>query len=125
MLPNVSPSPMSQKINNAVFYLEFPALDLVVTKQFYSQAFGWTFQDYGPAYVAFEDGQLSGGFYQTEDAASRGPLVVLWGDDLEASQRAVEQAGGTVTKPVFSYPGGRRFHFTDPSGNELSVCGEA
>ena len=116
---------MSQKINHAVFYLEFPALDLARTQQFYAQAFGWTFQAYGLAYVAFEDGQLAGGFYQAEARAAGGPLVVLWADDLAASQRAVEQAGGVITTPLFADPGGRRFHFTDPSGNELAVCGEA
>jgi predicted enzyme related to lactoylglutathione lyase len=116
---------MSQKINHAVFHLEFPARDLALTKQFYAQAFGWTFEDYGPAYVAFEDGQLSGGFYQAEESPAGRPLVVLWADDLAASQLAVEQAGGVITTPLFAYPGGRRFHFTDPSGNELAVCGEA
>jgi predicted enzyme related to lactoylglutathione lyase len=116
---------MSQKTNNSVFYVEFPAIDLGATKQFYQKAFGWTFEDYGPAYIAFEDGQLAGGFYQAEGPAPHGLLVVLWGDDLKASQLAVEQAGGVITKPIFDYPGGRRFHFTDPNGNELSVCGEA
>ena len=116
---------MSQKVNNAVFYVELPATDLVATKQFYQKAFGWTFEDYGPAYIAFEDRQLAGGFYQAEGPAARGLLVALWGNDLEASQLAVEQAGGVITKPIFDYPGGRRFHFTDPNDNELSVCGEA
>lgn len=116
---------MSQKVNNAVFYVEFPATDLQTTKLFYQQAFGWTFEDYGPAYVAFEDGQLAGGFYQAEGPLAFGALVVLWADDLAAAQGAVEQAGGAITKPIFAYPGGRRFHFTDPNGNELSVCGEA
>lgn len=108
-----------------MFYLESPARDLAATKRFYTQAFGWTFQEYGPAYVAFEDGQLAGGFYQAHEMAASSPLVVLWADDLAASQRAVEQAGGAISKPLFAYPGGRRFHFTDPSGNELAVCGEA
>jgi len=116
---------MSQKVNNAVFYVEFPATDLGATKQFYQEAFGWTFEDYGPTYVAFEDGQLSGGFYRAEGIAACNPLVVLWADDLEASQLAVEQAGGAIIKPIFAFPGGRRFHFVDPNGNELSVCGDA
>ena len=81
MLADVFPPPMSQKINHAVFYLEFPALALAATKQFYGHAFGWTFQDYGPAYVAFEDGQLAGGFYQAPQGGARAPLVVLWADD--------------------------------------------
>jgi len=68
---------MSHKTNNSVFYIELPATDFGATKQFYQQAFGWTFEDYGPAYIAFEDGQLAGGFYQAPGPAARGLLVVL------------------------------------------------
>lgn len=117
---------MSQKINNAVFYVGFPAVDLAATQRFYERAFGWSFQDYGLAYLAFEDGQLSGGFYlEANVAPARRPLVVLWADDLAASQAAVEAAGGQISTPAYGFPGGRRFHFTDPSGNELAVCAEA
>lgn len=116
---------MSKPINNSVFYVEFPATDLAATKRFYTQAFGWSFEDYGPDYVAFEDGQLAGGFYRAESVPPSSPLLVLWGAALEESQAAVEAAGGIIRKPIFAYPGGRRFHFTDPNGNELSVCGEA
>ncbi len=113
---------MSQQVNHAIFYVEFPAADLPATKQFYNQVFGWSFQDYGPEYVAFEDGQLSGGFYQAAGVQARLPLVVLWADKLEATQAAVEAAGGLISTPIFAFPGGRRFHFTDPNGNELAVC---
>jgi uncharacterized protein len=94
------------------------ALDSV--KAFYSAAFGWSFTDYGAAYSAFDEG-LDGGF-QTESAAK--PLPILFSTDLERTLAAVEQAGGKVVRPIFDFPGGRRFHFLDPAGNELAVWAE-
>jgi predicted enzyme related to lactoylglutathione lyase len=102
-------------------YVEFPAGDLAAAKAFYGAAFGWTFTDYGPGYAAFNEG-LDGGF-QTEDAPQK-PLVILYARDLDAMEAKVRAAGGTISKPIFSFPGGRRFHFTDPSGNELAVWSE-
>jgi predicted enzyme related to lactoylglutathione lyase len=105
-------------------YLEMPAtggtLDRV--KAFYSAAFSWTFTDYGPTYAAFDEG-LEGGFQADGGAALAKPLPVLYSEDLEATKEAVETAGGTIVKPIFEFPGGRRFHFTDPAGNELAVWG--
>ena len=92
-------------------------------KSFYSQAFGWTFTDYGPAYAAFEQG-LDGGFDATEPGAANAPLPVLFSEDLEKSLSAVTAAGGKIVMPIFSFPGGRRFHFVDPAGNELAVWAE-
>ncbi len=109
-----------EKIN----YVEFPAGDLAATKAFFIQAFGWSFVDYGPDYAAFSNQGIDGGFYRSELQSVTGngaALVVLYSRDLEASQSKVEQAGGVVVKPIFSFPGGRRFHFTEPSGNELAV----
>ncbi|MBQ1542389.1 glyoxalase family protein [Caulobacter sp. CCUG 60055] len=108
-------------------YVELPAGDLPATKTFYAQAFGWRFVDYGPAYAAFEDAGLDGGFDADAAAAShpKAPLVVLYAEDLEAMEAKVRAAGGTITVPIFSFPGGRRFHFRDPSGNELAVFTEA
>ena len=107
---------------NCVCYLEFPATDLPATKRFYSEVFGWTFTDYGPDYAAFEDGHMAGGF--TTDAPGPGgaPLAVIFNKDLERAQDRVVAGGGRIVKAIFSYPGGRRFHFADPSGNELAVC---
>jgi predicted enzyme related to lactoylglutathione lyase len=102
-------------------YVEFPARDLAAAKAFYGAAFGWTFTDYGPGYAAFNEG-LDGGF-QTEDGPQK-PLVILYARDLEAMEAKVRAAGGTISKPIFSFPGGRRFHFTDPAGNELAVWSE-
>jgi predicted enzyme related to lactoylglutathione lyase len=105
-------------------YLEMQAgagtLDTM--KSFYSAAFGWTFTDYGPSYSAYSEG-LDGGFDGTVGAETK-PLPVLFSTDLERSLNAVTEAGGKITRPIFSFPGGRRFHFTDPAGNELAVWSE-
>ena len=104
-----------------VDYLEFNVTDLEAAKTFYSGAFGWKFQDWGPDYASFEDGRLTGGFHLSEEVIRGGPLVIIYAVDLEAVEAGVRDNGGTVVKEIFSFPGGRRFHFTDPSGNELAV----
>jgi predicted enzyme related to lactoylglutathione lyase len=104
-------------------YVEWPAGDLPALKQFYEQAFGWTFVDYGPAYAAMNEG-LDGGFNADAGDATAKPLVVLYAHDIEAMAAKVGAAGGVITRPIFDFPGGRRFHFTDPSGNELAVWSE-
>lgn len=104
-------------------YLELPAADLGATKAFYADAFGWTFQDYGPTYAAFDQG-LDGGFDADPAERTRTPLPVLYVHDLEAMLGKVQAAGGTVVKPIYAFPGGRRFHFTDPAGTELAVWSE-
>lgn len=107
--------------DNCIDYIEFQARDLEKIKEFYINCFDWTFTDYGPEYTSFEDGRLAGGFRKTETEICNGVLVVLYHADLEGSKSRVEDAGGSITKDVFSFPGGRRFHFRDPSGNELAV----
>ena len=106
-------------------YFEMPAtggrLDSV--KAFYSEAFSWSFTDYGPTYAAFDEG-LEGGFQADASEASAKPLPILYSEDLEATLEAVRNAGGTIVKPIFSFPGGLRFHFHDPAGNELAVWGQ-
>jgi uncharacterized protein len=102
-------------------YIEFSVTRVAEAKRFYGQAFGWTFEDYGPDYASFADGRLSGGFETAPQVSRGGPLVVIYAADLESQERRVTQAGGTIVRPIFSFPGGRRFHFTDPSGNELAV----
>jgi uncharacterized protein len=104
-------------------YVEFLTADIARAKAFYSGAFGWEFTDYGPEYAAFFDGRLNGGFMAGEPKPG-GPLVILFASDLAAAQRAVEDAGGTIVRPPFAFPGGRRFHFTDPDGYELAVWGD-
>lgn len=105
-------------------YVEFPATDITATKLFFEKAFGWTFQDYGPDYSSFNDQGLDGGFYQsnlTAIAANGSALLVLKSDDLENTQSIVESSGGKISTAIFSFPGGRRFHFIEPSGNEFAV----
>lgn len=112
--------PQHEKIN----YVEFPAKDLAATKQFFSEAFGWSFQDFGPEYSAFSNEGLDGGFYKsdlTSTTQTGGALIVLYSNNLPETQMKIENTGGKIIKPIFSFPGGHRFHFTEPSGNEFAV----
>lgn len=105
-------------------YVEFPSKDLDKTKAFFSSTFNWKFTDYGPEYTAFSNEGLDGGFYKSELVVSseRGSaLLVFYSKDLEQTQLKIENNGGKIVKPIFSFPGGRRFHFTDPNGNEYAV----
>ncbi len=103
-------------------YVEQPGGNLPVLKAFYADAFGWSFTDYGPGYAAFNEG-LDGGF-DADPEARRTPMVILYAKDLEVMQAKVRAAGGVITRAIFSFPGGRRFQFRDPSGNELGVWSE-
>ena len=105
-------------------YIEFPGADLPATKGFYAQAFGWTFTDYGPSYAAFDNAGVDGGFNADPGDRAAAPLVILFATDLEAMEARARAAGGTISRPIFSFPGGRRFHFRDPGGNELAVFSE-
>lgn len=111
-----------EKIN----YVEFPARDMEATKAFFAAAFGWSFMDYGPDYIAFSNEGLDGGFFKSDLSASTengSALLVFYSKDLEQTQAKIESAGGSsaIKKPIFSFPGGRRFHFSDPNGNEFAV----
>ena len=112
--------PSDQKID----YIELPAENFEAVEAFYAGAFGWSFTDFGPDYRAFSDEKLDGGFYRsdlrsrTENGAA---LVVLYASDLEATRDRIVTVGGSVCKDIFPFPGGRRFHFQDPHGNELAV----
>jgi predicted enzyme related to lactoylglutathione lyase len=106
--------------NGKLDYLEMAGGDLPALKGFYAAAFGWRFVDYGPGYAAYDEG-LEGGFHA---GAGGPPLPVLFSADLEAALARVQDAGAVITKPIFAFPGGRRFHFRDPAGNELAVWGD-
>ena len=109
-----------EKIN----YVEFPAKDIKATKAFFTKVFGWSFTDYGPKYTAFSNEGLDGGFFESElsSTAEKGSaLIVFYSHTLEQTRAKIEGAGGVILKPIFSFPGGRRFHFSDPNGNEYAV----
>jgi len=110
--------------NKTIDYVEFHADDLPATRQFYSQVFGWEFEDYGPEYTSFKDGRMAGGFSLGPVSPGSGPLIVIYVDDLQATQMQIRNAGGKITKDIFSFPGGSRFHFADPAGNELAAWTE-
>ena len=105
-------------------YIEFKSTDIKSTKVFYSSIFGWDFTDYGPNYTAFSESGVAGGFELTTAPIVNGALVVLYHNNLEEILEKVIKAGGMITKEIFGFPGGKRFHFTDPSGNELAIWSE-
>ena len=107
-------------------YIELPSSDIAKTKEFYGGIFGWTFTDWGPEYVSFEGAGIDGGFRADGkvNAQAPGALVVLYSDKLEETLQQIENAGGEIVIPIFEFPGGRRFQFKDPSGNELAVWSE-
>lgn len=105
-------------------YVEFASGDLAASKGFFAQAFGWGFVDYGPEYQAFADAGLDGGLDGSGATPAGRALVILKTDDLEAALARVEAAGGVVTRAIFSFPGGRRFHFRAPGGVEMGIWSE-
>ncbi len=110
--------------NNHINYIEFKAKNLEEIKTFYTTCFDWTFTDYGPSYTAFSNSGLQGGFELTEDEIINGALTVLFHQNLDEIKAKIISAGGSITVDIFSFPGGERFQFMDPSGNELSVWRE-
>jgi predicted enzyme related to lactoylglutathione lyase len=112
-----------EKIN----YVEYPARDIMATKAFFVKAFGWSFEDYGPEYTAFSDAGIAGGFYKAALSArveTGSALIVMYSKDIESTYSKVVDAGGVILKQIFPFPGGRRFHFSEPSGNEFAVWSE-
>lgn len=118
--PQVSETPHS---HHEIDYIEFTVTDMAEAQRFYAAAFGWEFTDHGPEYAGIRkrQGGEAGGLRLQSEVATGGPLVILYSDDLERTLFAVRNAGGQITQEIFEFPGGRRFHFRDPSGNELAV----
>jgi predicted enzyme related to lactoylglutathione lyase len=114
--------------HHALDYVEISVTDVGEARKFYSSAFGWVFNEYGPDYAGIQDpaqpGAEVGGLARASHVRQGGPLILLFSDDLDASASAVVAAGGRITNGPYDFPGGRRFHFTDPSGNELGVWAE-
>lgn len=109
-----------EKIN----YIEFPAKDLAATKIFFASVFNWSYIDYGAEYVAISKAGIDGGFFKSDlnvSTETGSALIVFYSDTLEQTQAKIENAGGAIIKAIFEFPGGRRFHFTDPNGNEFAV----
>ncbi|QTX05783.1 VOC family protein [Agromyces archimandritae] len=117
----------AHRIPNSIDYLELTVTDLPEAKAFYAAAFGWEFTDYGEAYAGIRtsaeaEGEEAGGLLLADEARpAGGPFPLLYSDELEATLTAVTAAGGEIVEPPYPFPGGRRFHFRDPSGNELGV----
>ncbi|MCJ8339601.1 MAG: VOC family protein [Pseudomonadales bacterium] len=110
--------------HHKINYLEIPALDMQATKNFFSAVFEWGFTDYGPEYCSFDNAAIDGGFYLADkvaSVASGSVLIVLYSDDLSSSAAKVTEHGGSIVRETFSFPGGSRFHFKDPNGNEFAV----
>jgi predicted enzyme related to lactoylglutathione lyase len=115
------------KEHDKISYVEFPAKDLEATKSFFTTIFGWSFVDYGSEYIAFENAGIDGGFFKSELTVSTengSALIVFYSKELENTQEKIKKAGGSIIKPIFSFPGGCRFHFSDPNGNEYAVWSE-
>jgi len=106
---------------NQIDYVEMSVKNIAASKQFYGTVFGWKFEDYGPEYTSFFDGRLAGGFSTEKSTPAQGLLLVIYARDLVVSQKKIKDAGGKIVKETFSFPGGSRFHFMDPNGNELAV----
>jgi predicted enzyme related to lactoylglutathione lyase len=115
---------MSESRTNTIDYLEVPSRDVGKSKAFFTALVGWKFTDYGPDYTSFEDGRVNGGFYKSDkvsSVASGAALVVLYSPELEKIRGEAVGLGATIVRDIFSFPGGRRFHFTEPGGSEFSI----
>ena len=115
---------MHESLSNTIDYVEIPSRNLAATKTFFAALFGWSFVDYGPDYASFDDGRMTGGFFASEKTASvnaGAPLIVFYQPELEKTCAKVVDLGGQITKEIFEFPGGRRFHFREPGGGEFAI----
>jgi predicted enzyme related to lactoylglutathione lyase len=111
-------------VHHSINYIEYAATDFNKTRAFFSQVFDWSFEDYGDEYMAFTGEGLMGGFYYSQGVSTQstgGALLVFYSNDLDATQANIEAAGGVINRDIFAFPGGKRFHFVEPSGNEMAV----
>ena len=110
-------------VNDTINYIELPMIKKAETVAFYQQAFGWSFTDWGPDYVSFDGAGIDGGFNRESGVSVAGPgvLVILYSDDLSRTQSNIEKADGKIVRATYNFPGGQRFHFEDPNGNQLAV----
>ena len=118
---------MHKSLPKTIDYIEMPSKDLAATKNFFTNLFGWSFQDYGPDYCAFDDGRMAGGFFASEKTSSvdaGAPLIVFYHPELEKTRAEVACLGRKITREIFEFPGGRRFHFEAPGGGEFAIWSE-
>ncbi|MBL4836772.1 MAG: VOC family protein [Kordiimonadaceae bacterium] len=115
-----------EPVHHTIDYIELPLMKIQETKAFYTEVFGWTFRKWGPLYLSFRGAGISGGFNGEANLGKvgAGVLVVLYSSDLQATLEAVKATGARISRPVFDFPGGKRFHFIDPNGSELAVWSE-
>lgn len=119
--------PQEKRSSNRIDYVEIPVTDVQRAKKFYGEVFGWDFVDYGPDYASFHDGRLDGGLSglpKDTGGGRGGPLVVFYDASLKDKVVKIKEAGGQITKEIFEFPGGSRFHFLDPDGNEFAIWSE-
>ena len=115
---------MRESLKSTIDYIEMASRHLAETKKFFSALLGWSFQDYGPDYASFDDGRMTGGFFASEKTAgvdAGAPLVVFYHPELEKMLAEVKKLGGKITREIFEFPGGRRFHFREPGGGEFAI----
>jgi len=118
---------MHKSLPSTIDYIEMPSRDLAGTRQFFTELFGWRFEDYGPDYSSFDDGRMTGGFFTGDDISaisSASPFVVFYVENLERAAAEVERLGGRITRAIFDFPGGRRLHFTAPGTGEFAIWSE-
>lgn len=115
---------MPNSIPKTIDYIEVPSKDITLSRAFFTGFLGWKFTDYGPEYTAFEDGRIAGGFFNSDKASltsSGATLIVIYTENLEGAKDDALRLGATITKDIFTFPGGRRFQFTEPGGSEFAV----
>lgn len=113
------------RAENRIDYVEIPVTDIRKARAFLEAMFGWSFKEWGDEYLSFSDGRLNGGIRLAPEAApAAGVLLVFYSDDLERDVERVKDLGGTISQDIFSFPGGRRFHFVDPAGTEYAIWAE-
>lgn len=109
-------------IENQIDYVEIPVTDPAKARDFFAQLFGWTFEEWGADYISFTDGRLAGGFSRSDSPApATGVLLIFFSTDLERDRKRVVDLGASISQDIFSFPGGRRFHFVDPVGTEYAI----
>jgi len=114
------------RAENRIDYVEIPVTDMKRARAFFEAMFGWEFQEWGDEYFSFNDGRLDGGMrLSVEPAPPTGVLMVFFSENLERDVERVRELGGTISQDIFSFPGGRRFHFIDPVGTEMAIWGES